>query len=144
MDGREAPSVLDSKTSHSRRSSIQDLLCTYADDAALLQSHPHIQTQKQSRARRRTGRTHSPLRSLASFVHTGISGIPLEVRLFLIAASSRHSQPHATMQMTRKTSRGTRMHVFIFISSSTCVRRNLYSVANVICIILYSAPITAN
>lgn len=85
-----------------------------------------------------------PPRSLASFVHTGISGIPLEVRLFLIAASSRHSQPHATMQMTRKTSRGTRMHVFIFISSSTCVRRNLYSVANVICIILYSAPITAN
>lgn len=72
-------------------------------DAALLQSHPRIQTKKQSRAHRRTGRTQFPLRSLASFVHTGISGIPLEVRLFLIAASSRHSQPHATMQMTRKT-----------------------------------------
>lgn len=43
-----------------------------------------------------------------------------------------------------QTWRGTCMHLFPFISLSTCMRRNLYSVAGVICIILYRLPITAN
>ncbi len=134
----------------SQRYSPQDLLYTYADDDALFQSHPVFQFKTKINlllADVRVGATWFLLQSPASHIlHSSMhQWDPTGSKPFLVVAPSPHSQ-HTLFCASETTScqandlqtwRGTCMHLFPFISLSTCMCRNLYSVANAICIILY-------